>query len=72
MKNIIAAGVIGVGALFAVALPATAQAAGPQDDVLCSSNMAYRTTHAAACAEIGINSHGGGGGPHDTSGASTT
>ncbi|AYB70633.1 hypothetical protein SEA_SERENDIPITOUS_92 [Mycobacterium phage Serendipitous] len=36
--------------------------AGPQDDVLCSSNMAYRTGHKAECKDIAINSHGGGGG----------
>lgn len=36
--------------------------AGPQDDVLCSSNMAYRNGHKAACKDIAINSHGGGGG----------
>lgn len=44
---------------LALAAPAVA---GPQDDVLCSSNMAYRTAHAALCKDIGINSHGGGGG----------
>ena len=36
---------------------------GPQDDVLCSSNMAYRLGHKDHCGGIGINSHGGGGGP---------
>ena len=35
---------------------------GPQDDVLCSSNMAYRNGHKAECRDIAINSHGGGGG----------
>ncbi|AER49004.1 membrane protein [Mycobacterium phage Suigeneris] len=44
---------------LALAAPAVA---GPQDDVLCSSNMAYRTGHKAECKDIAINSHGGGGG----------
>lgn len=59
MKMIIAVSV----AALAVGL-APAAHAGTQDDVLCSSNGAYRTTHKADCKDIALNSHGGGGAPN--------
>lgn len=52
----LAAAVLGI-----LAAPGIAQASPQwQDDVLCSSNMAYRKMHPSACVDIAIGSHGGG------------
>ena len=59
MKILVPAVLVSGFAAAAVALAPSAVAV--QDDVLCSSNMAYRKAHAAVCADIAINSHGGGG-----------
>lgn len=59
MRKTIAAIALAIGA---VALAPTAHAGS--DDVLCSSNIAYRNApaHKLDCAPVGINSHGHGGG----------
>lgn len=60
MKGLFVAAIAAImsGAIF-FAPPSNAHS---QDDVLCSSNMAYRNAHKGECKDIGINSHGGGGG----------
>lgn len=58
MKTLIAAGILGVSALFAVTPVASA---GPNDAQLCSFNLAYRTGHKSECAAYDINSIGHGG-----------
>lgn len=65
MKNLIVALAIFAGALSGSVVGAQLAEAQPkwQDDVLCSSNQAYRTAHPAACKDIAVGSHGGGGGP---------
>ncbi|ACU41550.1 hypothetical protein PBI_ASTRAEA_26 [Mycobacterium phage Astraea] len=57
---VLAAPALTITGLFFVA-PASASP-GWQNDVLCSSNIAYRNAHKALCADISIGSHGGGGG----------
>lgn len=61
MKTIVFGFLAAIAASVSLALASPAMA-GPQDDVLCSSNMAYRTGHKADCKDIAVNSHGGGGG----------
>ncbi|AZF96129.1 hypothetical protein SEA_MCWOLFISH_24 [Mycobacterium phage McWolfish] len=57
---VLAAPALTITGLFFVA-PASASP-GWQNDVLCSSNIAYRNAHKALCTDISIGSHGGGGG----------
>lgn len=66
MKSTILATIIGapaiiIGALFFGA-PASAEVTHNGDPSLCSSNPAFHKAH-AQCADVSLNSHGGGGAP---------